>query len=352
MNQSVSGVIYFRALEGLRGIAAITVLLFHILISFAGYLAVDFFLVLSGFILAHRYLYGSRPISAGEFIVSRLARLYPMHLFGLLAFTVVMLLLAHDVPRYPDGTLFTFIQQLTLTQNIGLNPHGQTWNMPSWSISVEFWLNLLFFCYVRRTTSSLTLLLMSVASLTVIFNLSGILDTTYQNYFQVLNSGLLRGWASFTLVILAYRGWMQIRNNSWSQGSVTAIELLLCSATLAIFILGLDRLRSLQTFAPVLFAAVILVFALEQGRISKACGRFQWLGKISYSIYLNHLVVIILVNTLLDRFGQSHPPFIPLYLLLTLALSAATYRWIELPGRLALQRLLPSRKPQREEALV
>lgn len=324
---------YFKALDGLRGLAAIAVALFHWLLSFAGFLAVDFFLVLSGFILAHRYLYSDSPVSSGKFILSRLARLYPMHLFALFSYALVYTLLVKDIPRYPDGTLFTFIQQLTLTHNIGLNPHGNTWNIPSWSISVEFWLNLLFFCCICRNTSSFALLLMSVTGLTVIYNLTGHIDTTYQNYFQVLNSGLLRGWSSFVLGILAYRGWRVIRTIAFTPLIILLAECAVSTVALALFFARGGDLRPLDIFAPFVFAALVMVFALEQGLLARLTAKLGWIGTISYSIYLNHLTILMLVDTGLTRLGLSHAQITPFYLGALLLCSAITYRWIETPGK-------------------
>lgn len=349
INDNSAKTIHFSALDGLRGLAAIAVALFHWLLNFAGFLAVDFFLVLSGFILAHRYLYSDSPISSGRFVISRLARLYPMHLFGLLSYAAVYTLLVKDIPRYPDGTLFTFIQQLTMTHNIGLNTHGQTWNVQSWSISVEFWLNLIFFCYVRRTTSSIGLLLMSVAGLLIIFNLTGHIDTTYQNYFQVINSGLLRGWSSFVLGILAYRGWLLARRIEWQPLTILMAECIVTIATLALFFARNGDMRSLDIFAPFAFTALVLVFALELGPLARLIRRLKWLGNISYSIYLNHLVVLMLVDTGLSSLGLRHAALTPIYLGSLLIYSMLTYRWIELPGKEWIVRAV---KNQRENHSV
>lgn len=333
MTQPQNNKTYFHALDGLRGIAAIAVALFHWLLSFAGFLAVDFFLVLSGFILAHRYLYSERQVGAGRFVLSRIARLYPMHLFGLLSYAVVYTLLAGSIPRYPDGTLFTFVQQLTMTHNIGLNPHGQTWNVQSWSISVEFWLNLAFICWVRRSTSSLGLLMMSIAGLVIIHGMSGGIDTTYQNYFQVINSGLLRGWSSFVLGVLAYRGWLWAREQEWQHLTIALAELIAILCVLALFFGRGESMKPMQIFAPLVFAAVVTLFALERGLLARLFASCQWLGTISYSIYLNHLVVLMLVDTGLKGFGMSHTALTPIYLGGLLVYSMATYRWIELPGK-------------------
>lgn len=330
---------YFRALDGLRGLAAVAVALFHWLLSFSGFLAVDFFIVLSGFILAHRYLYADTPVSGRTFVVSRIARLYPMHLFGLVSYAIVYIFIVKDIPRYPDGTLFTFLQQLTLTHNIGLNTHSLTWNAPSWSISVEFWLNLIFFCCIRRNTSSIFLLLMSIAGLMVIYNLTGHIDTTHQNYFQVVNSGLLRGWSSFVLGIIAYRAWREARRIKWPPLLVFCVEAGLCLLVGALFF-ALDwSMRPVEIFAPPVFAVVVFVFALEQGLMARLVQKLQWLGTISYSIYLNHLIVLMLVNSGLGHLGYSSYQLAPFYLCAVLAYSVVTYRWIEVPGKHLIKHL-------------
>lgn len=339
---------YFHALEGLRGLAAIAVALFHWLLSFAGFLAVDFFLALSGFILAHRYLYGAQETSTGGFVLTRIARLYPMHLFGLFSYALVYTWLAGIYPRYPDGTLFTFLQQLTLTQNIGLNQLGLTWNLPSWSVSVEFWLNLAFFCFISRRSKSLALLLSSLVGLAIIHSQTGHLNTSFQNYFQVINSGLLRGWSSFALGLLAYRAYRQARHIAWPAWLLSGAEVLISLIVLGLFFGRGDTLHHLDILSPFVFAAMVLIFALEGGVLSRAVARLNGLGRMSYSIYLNQLVVLMLVDTGLAHLGYSHGQLVPVYLGVLLAYSALTYRWIEVPakrGLLQLVRNLPRRTP-------
>jgi peptidoglycan/LPS O-acetylase OafA/YrhL len=328
---------HFDALDGLRGLAAIAVALFHWLLSFQGYLAVDFFLVLSGFILAHRYLYAGERPTGGAFVLARLARLYPMHLYGLLTYTLVYFLLVKDIPRYPDGTIFTLLQQLTLTHNIGLNAQGQTWNAPGWSISVEFWLNLAFFCYIGQRTHSLHLVLMSAASLVVIGNLTGHLDTTYQNYFQVLNSGLLRGWASFVLGVLAYRAYRVLSGVRIAAWLLMAAQLFSLGLVLFLLFGRQGALRILDLFAPFVFAALVLLFAFEGSLLARLLGKLKWLGTISYSVYLNHLIVLMLVDTGIGGLGYSHWALTPLYLVVLLVYSAATYRLVERPSQRLIQ---------------
>lgn len=94
---------------------------YHFSPSWAGYLAVDFFFVLSGFVLTHTYLYRKNPVTFLEFTLHRLARLYPLHIFTLLMFIAVWTAIHGQIPVQPDGALFTFLQQLTHTFYIHLS---------------------------------------------------------------------------------------------------------------------------------------------------------------------------------------------------------------------------------------
>lgn len=173
----------FVALDGMRGVAALFVAVGHYIGGFPSYLAVDFFLLLSGFVLAHRYLY-SGAVSFREFVVARLARLYPLHLLALFAFAGVYLLRFRHWPNYADGNVFTFIVNLLLLQNVGLTPTELTWNVPSWSISVEFWVNLLFFAFITTRTPSRVLIAIAVAAFAMLACFNGSLGVSLPNYFS------------------------------------------------------------------------------------------------------------------------------------------------------------------------
>lgn len=148
-----------RALTGMRGIAAWLVVLYHIRLSVAGlphsvvavlakgYLAVDFFFLLSGFVIwlswGERLRRGGIGAVPG-FLWRRLARIWPLHLFMLgCAVALALLLLAlgkHDAVHQPFADLPLHI---LLLQNWGFTDH-LAWNDPSWSISTEWAAYLLF----------------------------------------------------------------------------------------------------------------------------------------------------------------------------------------------------------------
>lgn len=334
--------VQFTALDALRGSAAIAVVFFHFFIDWAGYLAVDFFFVLSGFILSHGYLYGERRVGWRSFLVHRFARLYPLHVYALLVYVALVYVIERHWPVYPDGTAFTFVQHLLLLNNVGLNPHGLTFNEPSWSISTEMVVNLLFFALVTTGTASWAMALVALAGLSLIGVETGHLDVHYQNYFSWLNAGLVRCASSFLLGVLTYRLYLSMRARTPGSGVTWSLmEWGSLAVVVAFVVCRAAKNSPLDLAMPFVFVAVVLVFALERGWVSSQLGRLAYFGKISYSLYLNQFAILYLVRHVLHDRGV--PLTLTVYLALVWAYSHFTFKWVEQPARFALRaRLEPS----------
>jgi peptidoglycan/LPS O-acetylase OafA/YrhL len=327
--------IKFLTLDSLRGIAALTVAIFHFSSDWAGYLAVDFFLVLSGFILSHSYLYRNNAISTTEFISHRMARLYPLHIFTLIIFIFVSIIIHKHFPYYSDGTIFTLIQNITLTQNIGLNPTEITWNHPSWSISVEFWVNIIFILFITKNTKSSTLFMCALLGLFVIHNNTGHLDTHYANYYGFINSGMIRGVSSFFIGILSYRIFLQYRDNTTIKKYINYLEIMCIALIMAVVFFRSGKFSQIDFFAPFVFMLVVPVFSIEAGFLSKPLKWFSYLGTISYSIYLNQVAVLLVTESILNKFDTPLAPTtaLTIFLLNLIIYSHFTYIYIEKPLR-------------------
>jgi peptidoglycan/LPS O-acetylase OafA/YrhL len=119
-----------------------------------GYLGVDLFFVLSGFILCHVYLrpFGERRFSYREFLWARLARIYPTHIVTLIGFGALVYLGSLAGVRAGGNVIVwpSLPAQLTLTQAWGLAPLGG-WNHPAWSISAEWFAYLCFPAFAAAT---------------------------------------------------------------------------------------------------------------------------------------------------------------------------------------------------------
>jgi peptidoglycan/LPS O-acetylase OafA/YrhL len=360
----------FDALDGWRGVCACFVVLFH----FHGwgplytstfvrdsYLFVDFFFVLSGFVIAWNY--GDRLASWPEmkrFLILRLGRVYPLHLAMLFCF------LAYETARslyalHHPGVSATFsgftdpsavLSNLVLVQSLHVHD-VLTWNVPSWSISTEYWTYFVFaLVSVFFGLRNATLLAVAIVAPLLIARVS----TTGMNV--TYDWGLVRCIFGFALGVACcriYRRWPAVLHGA-SRAEMTTLELLV---VLAVVLFVSDAgMTGLSILAPFLFAVAVLIFAVEGGWVS---GLFRtrplrWLGTVSYSIYMTHYFLVVLVPTIfkhglhrdytavmpiagepsVEVFGRNDFEgtfFYLLVLALTLLVSAFTYRWIEKPGR-------------------
>ena len=346
----------FRTLDSLRGIAALVVAVYHTNLVFGGYLAVDFFLILSGFVLAHSYLYRERPggqtIGVRNFIGRRFSRLWPLHAVTMFS-TWGLYYLLKDAWGPKENVGWTSgLQSFFLVHNVGFPPFTWKWNFPSWSISVEFWVNVLFILFIRKQSKSWILALVSGACLALIAWQTGSLKTDTDNYFRVLNSGMLRGVCSFLLGILSYRMYLAWRERDLRANLATPLEALFLAASVFLAMAFTRGYPAWELAAPLVFLFMVPLFALERGLISRLLRPFEYLGTISYSVYLNHLSMIILIND--PRIKDSAPftrwiewtgwqanwAVVPPILLATIGLSVLTYHLIELPCQRGLRRLM------------
>ncbi|UXY15739.1 acyltransferase [Chitiniphilus purpureus] len=326
---------FFSALEGMRGIVAIAIIFFHTTFHWPGYLGVEFFMMLSGFVMAHTCLDRPDRPEGGLFVLQRLARLYPLHLAALLLFIATYLLRYGHWPDYSDGTLFTLIQQLLLLHNVGFNPQGLTWNYPAWSVSVELWVNLIVFFVVPLRVRSVHLLLLALAGYLVIYNLSRQLDVHHGLYWSWLAAGMVRGLAGFLLGWFAYRASRRLAALGGGMLSWSLAELLPLLALLPILVIPV-RNSPFDFVAVILMLAMMLALAQERGVLSRllAIPPLQYLGRISYSIYLVHIPVQnVLYGQDIDIPHLGMLPYMTLFAVCVVALASLTHHAVELPAR-------------------
>jgi len=347
----------FTVLDSWRGIAACMVALMHVsafshIEQFAlvrnAYLFVDFFFVLSGFVIASTYQDRiADGFSVWRFMLLRLGRLYPLHIAVLAAFW------AYDFPSAERAG--TALSHLLLVHSLG-EVQPTLWNVPSWSISTELLVYLVFALAVSGTRGRIERLLAGVlvALPVLLYVINGDMSATHR-------MGLIRCLYGFAAGAAA---WHVFRRFQARVPSGTAAEAWAVVAVL-LFVMIVGR-HALSIAAPVVFAVTVLVFARQSGAVSRILARrpFLFLGTLSYSIYMTHYFIarrsvefvalakgqgIAVVDALgADRWAGDLALLV--YLAVVIAVSAVTYRLIEAPCRDWVRRLAQRPRPERAPA--
>jgi peptidoglycan/LPS O-acetylase OafA/YrhL len=304
----------FEALDSWRGICAIMVIIYHFIyiirldylhwsVISNAYLFVDFFFVLSGFVVCHAYRDRLRSVRhVGGFLLRRIGRLWPLHLVVLFAFMLAVMAI-NLYGRHPDNlmiesgtgnySLRALLLNVALLNSMGF--HGVAWNGPAWSIGAEFYTYALF---AAVTLLSGVRRLVPVAIGVMLLAMGAILlvAPTYMN--STADYGFIRCIAGFFGGVLTYHLHQRLRHRALPMATlweVTAV--VLTGLFIASVGIGPDEVRPWSVLAPVAFGAAILVFAREGGMVSAALRTrpLRALGGWSYSIYLIHMPLLILL---------------------------------------------------------
>jgi peptidoglycan/LPS O-acetylase OafA/YrhL len=351
------------ALTGIRGLAAWFVVLYHIRVgassylpaeaSFVlskGYLAVDLFFMLSGFVLWLNYSDRLRRdgfAAVPKYLARRIARIWPLHLF-ILATTVAYAALVAvkselNTVHYPWQELPLHI---LLIHNWGFTS-ALTWNDPSWSISGEAAAYLLFPLLVlsvdwRRLPPALTV----AALLLLAFLLSAVMDWNGATILDrdIPRFGLLRAMTEFSMGTIVCALWQR-----WCARPRTAVALAGALAGGAA-VLGFATDAPETLVVPLFLAGLLLALALTAERRGNplAARPIHYLGEISYSTYLVHFLLYIVFKILfVDDPANVPPGLIGLFLLMTFLASVALYHGVERPAQRALNRMFDRRLSRR-----
>jgi hypothetical protein len=302
--------VHFGVLDSWRGVAALLVAIFHLNILSAiysldfvrnAYLFVDFFFVLSGFVITHSY--GNRLGNlegVGTFVIRRFGRLWPLHVVVLLAMVLVESGRAISAargasfvnPPFTGATsLHSILVNLAFGQSLGFE-RQLTWNSPSWSICAEFWTYLIFAAslligrtwlrHMRFATEILlAAMLVGSAGALVLQSPHGI-DATF-------DLGFVRCIYGFLVGHFTYRLWQVTSRYRFVPGVLEVAVLIV-----AVFYVSAAGHSGYTLFAPIVFAVVVFVFSFEAGPVSRLLQNkgSAWLGRISYSIYMWQAFII------------------------------------------------------------
>ena len=355
-------------LTPLRGIAALMVAIFHfdaVVANFVNpqqsmliakcFLMVDLFFIMSGFIMMH--VYGDKFSAAInkadllKFIGARFARVYPLHFFTLLIW--VALFYALNQPPSPITNPMAIPTHVLLLHSFGIH-NIFTWNVPSWSISAEWWayiifpLLVLFLARFKNIAVIILSIFSLVAYIAIMYYLPRVnlfvpnlpaphnLDVTY-------NYGYLRGFAGFIAGMICYLLFKQQQIIDFLRRDIISFTTIFI--TILLFHFGVNDLMIIP-----IFMLLVINIAANQGALYKTFQfkPLQYLGEISYSIYLVHgFVMFYFAIPIIEKLGYVYKQgpgslrlsfitglgYCTLYVLLVILLSTISFYTIEKPCR-------------------
>lgn len=354
-------------LDGLRGLFSLMVILFHFPTEneFAGIhatsnfmvrqgdLFVDFFFVLSGFVISLNYENKINSYSSfSNYISQRFLRLYPLLFYSVIVFLAFELCFNVFLPQFvsnPDSVANLLLQTLNTLLFLNSTPvfGGMPgMNFPSWSISSEmisyivFGLSLLIFSKQKKIALGFILLVSALFLITI------------NSYMETYVWGFVRGLICFITGYYTFQAYKRYHTMALNAIWEYTVPIFL----IIIFYLRfhhLDRNEIYTLFViPPFFGIAVFIYALSNGYLVKLISGkvFQYLGKISYSMYLNHAIVMVIVtkavfNVLKVPVTQiTVSAILLLYIAAVIVYSHGTYIFIEKKGRTLLQSVYPFKK--------
>lgn len=353
----------FEALDAFRGLCALSVVIFHMhligsiteLDFFRGSsIFVEFFFVLSGFVLTHGYGFKDN-LNFNRFMKARFFRLYPLHFFMFVVFVVLECgkLLAYkyggmvfnNEPFTNSFAISEMIPNLLLIQSWTPFTDHLTFNYPSWSISIEFYMYALLFISIvifkgNRITSWLVI---SIISFILIILKSEMLVGTVLRGLSCFFGG------AFTYAI--YKKLSEIKPSFILGSIIETIQII------SVVLVVQSDIEHRSIVASLIFCITVLFFAYESGFLSLflKIKPLQYAGKLSYSIYMTHAAILFCLtsaamilqkitgiemapmveSTRFLNFGNSfiNNLVVVFIISIVISISSITYKYVELTGQ-------------------
>jgi peptidoglycan/LPS O-acetylase OafA/YrhL len=292
---------HYLALDGLRGVAALAVVLLHVAVFFRlsfvpghAYLAVDFFFMLSGFVIARAYSQRlENGLAVREFLAIRLIRLYPLVLLGVVLGTIALL----GATRFTSNLSVSAVLKAAITNALLLpssamndvRPSAFPVDGPLWSLAFEIWINILYAWFFRFWTN---------ASLSAALILGALLTCWTSIELGGLNVGF--GLSDFYLggarvlfpfvagVILSRIMKPVPAGYSWAH--------LAFAPLLFVLVAPIYHGGFYDAFAVLFVFPVILFIASNASQQSRLNGIWRRLGALSYPLYVTHYPFIVVAS--------------------------------------------------------
>ena len=353
---------HFEILDGLRGVAAVMVVIFHLFDAFSGdnhlikiinhgYLAVDFFFLLSGFVIGYAYNDRWNKMSLKVFLKRRLIRLHPMVIMGMVIGAICFYfgaspILFPQLSQVPFWkvllTMFVGFTLLPLPTSMDIRGWGEMHplNGPAWTLFFEYVGNILYGVFIRRISNTFLSLLVFLSACALIH-----LAITSPN------GDVFGGWSiepaqfriGITRLLFPFLAGVLLSRLKKTSRIKNAFAL---SVLMIIVVLSLPRvggtenlwLNGLYESFSIVILFPLIVYIGASGEIKnvvslKIC---RFFGNISYPIYIIHFPLIYIYSAWVvdnDISLQNGWPMGLLLLVVTVLMALACLKFYDIPVR-------------------
>ncbi|GHT64430.1 acyltransferase [Bacteroidia bacterium] len=354
---------HYEILDGLRGVAAIVVLIFHIFESFTldpyikfanhGYLAVDFFFVLSGFVIGYAYDERWKKMSFGNFFKRRLIRLHPMVVMGMILGALLFYFGASPEFSLIAGVpvwkllLYTVLGILLIPTPPSIDIRGwqemYTLDAPCWSLFFEYIANILYGLFIRKFSTKVLavfVFLAACATIHLIITTTGDVSGGWTFNVAHFRIGFTRLIYPFFAGLLLFRiGKLTKLNKAFLWCSLLLLAVFFCPR------IGDHAhfwMNGIYESVVIIVVFPLVVYMGASGEVkgkyaSKVC---KFLGDISYPVYIVNYPIIYIWTGYISKtkytFAESY--WVALLVFVSvIALSYACLKLYDLPVRNWLQ---------------
>lgn len=315
---------YYDVLDGLRGTAAIVILVYHYMEMIFpddyehnplghGFLAVDFFFCLSGFVIGFAYDHRIKMLGMKQFFINRLIRLHPMvvmgSLIGFIGYIADPFLIKTEAFNWPlliiavIGSSFLIPTPFLPYRWNALYPY----NSPAWSLLFEYLANILYAVLLCRIGKRMLVLL-------------GIISAGWLTFASYRAGWLINGWDSLTWYdglprvcfsfitgLIIFRFKLSLKNKF---GFILPLLLLI---GVFMFPHVTNDWYTEALLVIIVFPSIVIIGsgAMVKGFMQKFC---LFIGRLSYPLYMTHIVIVWIFNSYYLRYN---PTGIQLYAIIT-----------------------------------
>ncbi|GAA3403020.1 acyltransferase [Paenibacillus hodogayensis] len=294
----------------------------------------DLFFVLSGFIFMHVYSQRikEKRISFKEYGILRLSRLYPLHIVTLVIVSIIQFIRSLELNNffiYQYNDVYHFVLNIFFLQH-GWFDYGFSFNAPTWSISVEIVAYILLFIVLFKFPTSYNYLLVTII-------LIGLSITKMKLSLPLLNDGMGRVFIGFFVGCCTFEV-NKLLNSQRLKKLAACISLFLLVVLFIIgFFIGHYALGNWPIVYTVVVFPLIVIMVLNLKFLTRILSLkpITYLGDISYSIYLWHFPVQLLIKTTDDILKlsldySSRVVYLSI-VIITLVVSSLSHEFFEKP---------------------